>query len=293
MLASLAAALVSLVLTPITARAARRLQWFDHPDGERKRHVGPIAPSGGTALFCAFLAGAWIAAPAPGLAAVSVAAAVVYSMGLYDDLRGLPPWTKIVIEAGAAAIVVTSGIWRFTPAGAVAAAAWLVLCTNALNLLDGIDGLAASTAAIAAGGMLLMRGGAAGPLAVLVGALAGFLPYNLPPARVFLGDSGSLTLGLLLGAATLWTGGGSLARWTPAAATLVLPLADTAWVAARRWRLGRPIFQADREHFHHRLRDRLGNAWMVLLLLAALDVAVTAGAVAAYRNWFGAHPALW
>ncbi len=294
MLGGFAAAALCLLLTPLLAAAARRAGWFDHPDGRRKTHHGPVAPAGGTAVLLAVLAGGWFGGiyGIPGVPQVMVAAGVIYAIGLIDDLRGMAPWTRLAIECAAAALAVGSGPWHFTPPAAAAVTAWLVLCTNAFNLLDGLDGLAASTAILAAAGMLLMHNGASGLLAVLAGALAGFLVFNLPPARVFLGDSGSLTVGLLLGAATLWSSRGAwssgetLARWLPGACTLALPIADTGRVALRRWRGGRRIFQGDREHIHHRMRDLTGSSWKVLLLLSVFNAAVAAAAATVYRHIF-------
>ena len=171
---------------------------------------------------------------------------------------------------------------------------WLTLCANAMNLIDGLDGLAAGVAAIASGSMLLVaalvsEGEVALLLAAVTGGCLGFLPYNRNPARVFMGDVGSQLLGYLLGAASLlgmFKAHALLGFLAPLA--LGLPLADTAWAFVRRALHGRNPLRADRGHIHHRLldlgcsqREAVGLLYAVSALLGLLAVALAAhGALA-------------
>ena len=202
-------------------------------------------------------------------------ATLITMVGIIDDTWGVSPLQKVLGQVAAAAIPIQFGIGMdvltnpmggmifLGPFGLVLTAVWFVALSNVMNLIDGIDGLATGIATIASG-TVLFAASAAGDVptamlaAALIGSTLGFLPYNYNPARIFLGDTGSMLLGYLLaglsvlGAYKSYT---ALALLVPLAA-LGVPVLDTALAITRRWRTRRPIFQADTEHLHHRLLRR-------------------------------------
>ena len=199
------------------------------------------------------------------------AAALVFFMGLVDDIRGLKPWQKLACQIPAAAIAFWAGVAIRGVGGVGISAAlsfpitllWLVGCANAFNLIDGIDGLAAgaglfATITIVIGALLTDNVPLAIATVPLAGALLGFLRYNFNPASIFLGDSGSLTIGFLLGCyGVLWTNKATTALgMTAPLMAFALPLLDTAVAIARRFLRRQPIMAGDSSHLHHRLLAR-------------------------------------
>ena len=275
---------LALILSPLVRDASRRAGWVDRPDHDRKIHLRPIPRVGGVAIISAYLvtlclvfflpyqelpfdlpmawSAAWPLLPAVG---------VIFVTGVIDDLFGLNAPQKFSGQILAAGVAYWAGFgidtlggksldpWIAIPVTIL----WLVACSNALNLIDGMDGLAAGVAFFATATMLIaalvhQQMVMAIVTAPLLGALLGFLRYNFNPASIFLGDSGSLTVGFLLGCYG--------AQWTHKSATILgmtaplialsLPLLDTALAIVRRFLRNRPIFSADRSHIHHKLLDR-------------------------------------
>ena len=212
---------------------------------------------------------------------------LIFLVGVADDVRGVGPGPKLVVEFAAAAAVMASGllIERVTILGSTWAlgwlsypvtAAWLVGLTNAFNLIDGVDGLAPGIAALAGaacGAILIVRGHQpeAMLLAAFVGAMLGFLVYNFEPASIFLGDSGSLVAGFLLAATAIagWQKGATALASAVPLMIFALPIADAATTLVRRTvatperspaSMLRQLAQPDREHIHHRL---LALGWSV------------------------------
>ena len=198
-----------------------------------------------------------------------IGALIIAFMGGLDDIVTLTPWIKFLGQILAAVVVVRSGLvidaitWSTEQtyieisnlSGAVITIFWIVLCTNAVNLIDGLDGLAAGVTAICSffllvGSVLFSTAepAAAIILMALIGACLGFIPFNFNPAQIFMGDVGSQFLGFILATASIL----GLFK-LQAVAAFALPLADTGFAVVRRLAHGQSPFQADKGHFHHRL----------------------------------------
>jgi UDP-GlcNAc:undecaprenyl-phosphate GlcNAc-1-phosphate transferase len=303
---AIAAGLVALGLTPLARALAIRTGALDHP-GPRRVHQLPTPRFGGLAMAAAVLGVAWLARALPGpaqkldphpLVGLTWAAVPVLALGVLDDLRGVGPWAKLAVQACAALTLtvfgygvplltnpfgdpIVTGVWSL-PLTVI----WVVVLTNAVNLIDGLDGLAAGVVAIACaalwatarhhGDFYVMF-----IASLLLGACGGFLWWNRPPARVFMGDTGSQFLGLTLSALSLLEN-----RKGTAAITLLLPIvalgvpiADSALSFLRRIRRGAHVFHGDAGHIHHRLLDAglsprgaLATLWGLSLLCGGAAV---------------------
>ncbi len=320
------AALVTNMMVPIVSAFARAARVMDYPGG-RRAHESPVPRLGGIAIAggVALAAGATGLAMFPGwgqrlhivdLAALVVATAMVAVVGLAEDLVGVSSGRRFLVEAGAATLLVAVG-WEFQILGLpfrqelhlgwlapVITVVWIVGVTNAINLLDGLDGLAAGVVAIISGSYLvfcIVKGEvfSAVLMAAICGACLGFLRHNWAPARVFMGDTGSLTLGFLLAATTVHASlkaTGAVVLLVPVLA-LGVPVVDTLLVMLTRF-LRRPggtikerlrdVFHADRSHLHHVLevlqphRTKVVKSIYVLVLVTcvmALFVAVSKNGV--------------
>ncbi len=277
--------LLSFLLTPIIRDRIGALGFLDHPDGGRKKHAGPVPRVGGIAIALSY-AGTFAIAlllpfsyaqilhgALPDIWKLSLVGSVVFLTGVLDDLVGLNAWKKLLGILSGAVLAYCSGIrvdihllpWlaAYPWVGFVVTIAWLVGCTNAFNLIDGMDGLAAGVGLFASVTMLvaaLVQGNLALALATmpLVGCLIGFLRYNFNPASVFLGDSGSLLIGFLLACyGALWSQKSvALVALLAPVIAVSIPLLDVTISIARRFLRNQPIFQGDRGHIHHKLLDR-------------------------------------
>jgi len=274
---------VSLGLTPWMARTARRMGIVDRPDSELKTQSEPVPYLGGLAVFVAFLAGF---APFYDLdrqvLAILLGGTLVALLGLLDDLGDMKPGTKLLGQALAILIVMKAGIaikivflpsWIALPLSFL----WLLGMTNAFNIIDIMDGLSSGVGAIACFFLLIvsLQGGQTGPASVavaLMGALAGFLIFNFRPARIYLGDTGSLFIGFMLGALGMV---GIYAKANPVAVIapvliLGVPIFDTMFVIIVRWMRGQSPLKGSPDHFALRLRKwRLTIAQTVVLSYAA------------------------
>ncbi|MBI2377624.1 MAG: undecaprenyl/decaprenyl-phosphate alpha-N-acetylglucosaminyl 1-phosphate transferase [Deltaproteobacteria bacterium] len=279
------AAAVSAFLTPLVCRLAHAIDAVDAPGEARKIHDRPIPRIGGVAVVAGFFVpilgllihtnriSRLMFADGQLVTAFVVGALVILALGVYDDLRSAGAKLKLAVET-----VVALGMWfagfrielLSNPVGmpiALDQAAslfltvfWIVGITNALNLIDGLDGLAAGVSLCAVGvlfGVSLFDNNALLCLlaAALAGSVLGFLFFNFNPARIFLGDSGALFLGFTLATISVWTQqkGATLAALVIPVLALGLPILDTTLSVVRRVRRGKNPFQADREHLHHRL----------------------------------------
>ena len=270
--------LLCLGLTPLCRELFLRAGLVDKPDAERKLHERAVPRIGGIpiVLSCAgsFLLLYWIFGNRGRiyiqhgqiLHAVLPACLVIFTVGLLDDLVGLKPSQKLLGQVIASALAIFFGVRLSTmhmptALSVVLSFLWLICCTNAVNLIDGMDGLAAGVGLLTTLTTLVIalifgHYGLALATAPLAGALLAFLRYNFSPASVFLGDCGSLTIGFMLGCFGL--------IWSQHTVTLVgsaaplmalaLPLADVVLAITRRFLRDAPIFQADRGHIHHRMQ---------------------------------------
>ena len=306
----------SLLLTPLVRDTFRRWGVVDQPDQIRKHHKHPIPRVGGIAIAVSYLAAIGTGLLLPFTYSSSIAkflpqawkllpaVAIVFAIGLLDDLRGLRPSQKLIGQTVAAMVAYWAGvhidllayhplsIWVSFPLTII----WLVGCTNALNLIDGLDGLAAGVGLFATITMLLAALLHQNLYLVLVtmplvGCLLGFLRYNFNPASVFLGDCGSLLIGFLLGVfgALSSQKSATLLGMTAPLMAVAIPLLDTGLSIVRRFLRHQPIFGADRGHIHHRLLDRgLTPRQVALLMYGICSLAATLSLVqSAAQNRFG------
>ncbi|MCK6480012.1 MAG: hypothetical protein L6R43_07645 [Planctomycetes bacterium] len=267
LLALAVAGVVTAAAAPLAQAAARRFGLVNVPRADRwSKRSTPLL--GGVALFAGFLAAtlAFLPLREPRVQAVLAGAALLFAVGLWDDAKHLRPSTKLAAQLAAAAILILGGIEVEIAGrrvfGIPLTILWVVGITNALNLLDNMDGLAGGVGAI---GALVMAAFAAttgvdwlAPLALAVaGAALGFLPWNVSPARQFLGDAGSLPLGFLLAAVgilgTYREAGNVLLVLAAPVFVLGVPILDTTLVTLVRKFHGRKVSQGGRDHLSHRL----------------------------------------
>ncbi|MGQ9516850.1 MAG: glycosyltransferase family 4 protein [Anaerolineae bacterium] len=271
MLIFLTALVVAAGSTPLLRRLAPRLGFMDQPSA-RKLHSVPIPRLGGVAIYLAFV----IALLAfedryniSQLLSIVLGATLASSLGLWDDRRPLPPWLKLIGQTIAAGILIIADVrislFPWSTLNVLATLFWVVGITNALNLMDNMDGLAAGVAAIAAGFFLLLAAGSGQYLvgalaAALLGACIGFLFYNLNPAQIFMGDSGSLFIGFMLAAVGIklrFPQNITAVTWMIPVLVLGLPIFDTGLVIISRLRRGvNPLSTPGKDHLSHRLVAR-------------------------------------
>jgi UDP-GlcNAc:undecaprenyl-phosphate GlcNAc-1-phosphate transferase len=291
---------ISLLLTPVVRNVFRGVGLVDQPD-TRKLHTEPIPRVGGIPILIAFL-GAYIVllllpleanhsirAAFPTAVRLVPACVLIFLVGLIDDLRPVRPWQKLLGQLAAGCLAVWGGVEIQSMAGHTIPSViggpltimWLIACTNAFNLIDGVDGLAAGIGLFASATTLISALGqgrmdVALATVPLVGALLGFLRFNFNPASIFLGDSGALLVGFLLGCyAVVWSQKSvTILGLAAPLMALAIPLFDTSLAVVRRFLRRQPIFGADREHIHHKLLARgLAPRSVALILYGLCGVA--------------------
>lgn len=323
------AALVTFLVTPLYRRVALRIGAVDIPDSEdRKIHRDPTPTSGGVGIL-AGVAGGFIVARFLGVfremfttstepLGVIAAAFFVVMIGVIDDIRGMRAATKLAAQIIAAGTLVLAGVQFFyfwlpnvglvslsPDLAAALTVIWTVAVINGVNLIDGLDGLAAGVTAIAAGALFVysfqaQHGQATVATlfpALVFGSCIGFLPHNFNPARIFMGDSGSMLLGLLLASSTVSGVGRTIEPKFSDVAGLVIPvllplfvlavpLADVGFAILRRAKAGKPVFHADKSHIHHWLLDMAQShrravlvmwSWSAMLASAAMVLSIGYG----------------
>lgn len=286
------AALVTWLVTPLAVLAAHATGLIDRPVGY-KGHGRPTPYLGGSALMAGILVAALAFGGATGPAALLIAGAVgLWVVGTADDRFNLSPFLRLAIELGFGALLFAAGhgwaVFGDPVLDLVLTCLWVAGIVNAVNLMDNMDGAAATVGGISAAGAGVLAALSADPaLAVLcfaaAGACAGFLPRNLArPSRIFMGDGGSMPLGLLLAGASMAAASDAAhgpASLAAAVAIVGLVILDTTLVTVSRRRGGRPLLTGGRDHLTHRLRTRLGTPQAVAALLATAQIGLCVAAV--------------
>ena len=296
-LAFVLALVLSLYSTPLMRQAAIRFGIVDRPDGRLKTQREPVPYLGGLSIYLSFLLAltATLRFDSTEVLGLLLAGAIVVILGLVDDFGVLTPGQKLAGQVVAVLTLMNASVYvklAFLPAPLAIGLsfAWLLAVTNAFNIIDVMDGLAAGVAAVAALALFAAaawngRGPYAVLLAALAGALLGFLRWNFAPARIYMGDAGSLFIGLMLGALAMnnaYTRRNLVAALSPAV-ILGVPLFDMLFVMYVRRRRGLPVMLGSPDHFALRLRKwRLSTrqtvlaSWGAALLLGLAAIAMMA-----------------
>ena len=280
-LALLTALVVSFLMTPVVKSFAYKVGAIDVPKDARRMHHKPIPRLGGLAIFAGFMVSILLFVDIrlnPQMQSILLGAVIIVVLGVVDDIMALPAKLKFVVQIAAALIPALNGVsiqalsspnifsgnayWVLDWLSIPITVLWIVGITNAVNLIDGLDGLANGVSAVSAATVLVIalicsETQVAIVMAALVGACVGFLPYNLNPAKMFMGDTGATFLGFIL--ATMSIQGlfkfYAVISFAVPFLILGLPIFDTAFAMIRRVAHGQSPMHADRGHIHHRLID--------------------------------------
>lgn len=306
---------ISAVLTPFVKKFAIKMKVIDIPKDNRRIHKKPIPLLGGLAIYFSFILTLILKSGSLSRSEIGIiiGATIIVIGGFLDDKFDIRPWHKLLIQMASALSLVIYGIRIQLITNPISSSelyisigilsipltiVWVVGITNALNLIDGLDGLAAGVAFISAVTIFIIallnnRSEAAVLTVILSGAILGFLPYNFNPATIFMGDTGAQLLGFLLAAISIEGAIKSAAAFAIAVPILALgiPIYDILFAMIRRKLNGRPIMQADRGHLHHRLLD-MGltqrQAVIIMYLISAVlgSFAIIAMQVSTQRSYF-------
>jgi UDP-GlcNAc:undecaprenyl-phosphate/decaprenyl-phosphate GlcNAc-1-phosphate transferase len=290
------ALLVTLAVTPVVAKLARRTGLIDAPGGH-KAHAIATPYLGGLAIAVGLLVAALIfAGRRDQLIVIILGAGVLGLVGLIDDVQPLAPWIRLSCEIAAALALwvagIRAGVFNIEGIDLVLTVLWVVAVTNAYNFIDNMDGIASGVAAAAAVGIAAIASHNGDFLVTslalaVAGAAIGFLRYNFPPARIFLGDGGSMLLGFLVAALILQIDL-PVAPWPPRVLSTVLlagvPLFDLTVVVVARLRDGRRIWLGSTDHTSHRLAAGGRSRRHVLVVSIAAQLACSGLAYLVYRQ---------
>ena len=272
--------LVTFIAVPIVKMIAEKIGAVDVPKDGRRMHKKPIPRLGGLAMIYGFFVSILcFTSITTEIRGIMIGCLILGGLGVIDDIHPLSAKLKLAVQIIAAIIPVLSGVtisFFSVPAfidpsgmlhlhpivGAVISVVWIIAITNAVNLIDGLDGLAAGVSSIASMSILfiaVINGNSiiAVLAAALVGSCVGFLPFNVNPAKIFMGDTGSTFLGYMLATMSIYGlfKGYALITFVAPFLILGLPIFDTAFAIIRRIIHHRPVMEADRGHLHHRLID--------------------------------------
>ena len=300
----IAAFILTFVTTPFVKKLAFKIGAVDVPRDNRRMHKKPTARLGGLAIFIGFIISALVYADMTrALGGILAGCAVIVVLGIFDDIYALSAKLKFGVQLIAALMPVFCGVridfikvpefisqygyiglgWFSVPLTVL----WIVGITNAINLLDGLDGLACGVSTIAALTLLCIALIVGEPevafiTSALAGACFGFLPYNFNPAKLFMGDTGALLLGFVLSTISVQGLFKGYAVISIAAPFLILglPIFDTASAILRRLKSGRPIMSPDRGHLHHRLVDAGFSQKQAVTIIYLLSLVLCITAVA-------------
>jgi UDP-GlcNAc:undecaprenyl-phosphate GlcNAc-1-phosphate transferase len=307
MMAFIVSAALAFAATPIAKHWAEKVGAIDVPKDNRRVHKKPTPLLGGLSIYFACLTGIILFIPLnQKIIGILAGATVIVICGYFDDIRSLSPKTKFLVQIIAAVIAIYCGVRidRFTnplvflnksewiELGIFAypvTALWIVGLTNAFNLIDGLDGLAAGVSTISSV-TLLVAAALLGPeqvyipimTAIVAGSTLGFLPYNFNPAKIFMGDTGAMFLGYMLSvisAIGVLKSATALAFLVPVLA-MGLPILDTIFAMVRRIANGKSMVEADKGHFHHKLIDKGYSQKQAVLTLYSISAILGVGAVA-------------
>lgn len=275
--------------TPWVMKLAKKVGAIDDPKDNRRVHKSPVPRLGGLAIFIGFIVAVLVNLEFlvnRNLIGIMLGAAVVVAAGVYDDIKPLSAKKKLLIQIIAAGIVAYSGVYVkgftnplfflmpdakvYIPFGFLAIPVtifWIVGVTNAVNLIDGMDGLAAGISVISSVTLMIVAiitadGGSRYLVIALAASLAGgaigFLPYNFNPAKIFMGDTGSMFLGFMLAVISMMGAMKGAASFSIAVPLLAVgvPIFDTLLAMIRRYINGKPVMGADKGHLHHRLLEK-------------------------------------
>ena len=293
-LALLVALVVSFLMTPVVKTFAYKVGAIDVPKDARRMHKIPIPRLGGLAIFIGFIVSILLFVKiTPEMQSILLGAVIIVVLGVVDDIMALPALLKFVVQIVAALIPALNGVqiiafsnpnsfsdniyWVLGNLSIPFTVLWIVAITNSVNLIDGLDGLANGVSAISATTMLVIA---------LVGGCVGFMPYNMNPAKMFMGDTGATFLGYIL--ATMSIQG--LFKYYAVISFVVpflilgLPIFDTAFAFIRRIAHGQSPMHADRSHIHHRLIDMglnqkqaVATLYVISAILGLSAVVLTTG----------------
>lgn len=294
--------IVSLILTPIVIKVSHKLGIVDQPNF-RKVHTKPISVLGGTVILISFLVGIWLGHPIETeVKPLVIGSVLIYLVGLIDDIYDLKPIIKLLGQVIAALVVVYYGVTidfislpigltiHFGILGIPITVIWIVAITNAINLIDGLDGLASGVSMIA-----LMTIGFIAILqanifimmicSVLIGALLGFLFFNFHPAKIFLGDSGALLVGFIVGFLSLlgFKNITFVSLFFPIV-ILAVPFIDTLFAMIRRVKKGQHIMQADKSHLHHKFLELGYSHRQTVLLIYSIALLFSLASIILYLS---------
>ncbi len=293
------ALLVALLVTPVAIRLAHKLGVVDLPNA-RKVHVGAMPRMGGVAIYAGFVVGALLLGYfTRQVAALLIAGTLVMGVGLYDDIKGISPKGKLLVQLVAALVLIKGGVYvQFITnpfdGGVISlgifaiplSVLWLVGMSNAVNLVDGLDGLSAGVSSIAALTIAVacfVQGNlvTCSLAAVLAAAACGFLRYNFHPAKTFMGDCGSLFLGFMLGALAMmgFSKGATIISIFIPFLIMGIPIFDTMFAIIRRLFQHKPIFEADKGHLHHCLLSCGLSHRQTVLVIYGISLVMGAAAV--------------
>lgn len=298
--------LLAFLSTPFVKKLAKKIGAIDIPKDKRRMHTDSVPLIGGLAIFLGFLVSTVIFTEIDiKIIAILSGALIMVMLGVFDDKYALGAKFKLMIQIIAAAIPVIAGvrieriILPFLKSGGIEfgwlaypiTILWIVALTNAVNLIDGLDGLAAGVSAIASFSMFLialMQGNyvIAVMSAALVGACCGFLPYNFSPASIFMGDTGSTFLGFVMASLSvlgLFKIHAIISFAVPFIA-FGIPIFDTSFAIFRRIKEHRPIMSPDRGHLHHRLVDMGFSHKQAVLIIYAICIVLGAVAVLSFKS---------
>ncbi|TDM03673.1 glycosyltransferase family 4 protein [Macrococcus carouselicus] len=295
-------AIISFCLTPVLIWVSPCIGAMDKPNF-RKVHKKPVSILGGTVILISFLIGIKIAQPIEEeIVPLVIGAILINMLGLVDDIYDLKPIIKLVGQILVSLIVVYHGITidlitlpfgfiiEFGVLSIPVTILWIVAVTNAINLVDGLDGLAAGVSMIALGtiGLIAIFQGNIFIImicSVLIGALLGFIRYNFYPASIFLGDNGALTLGFIIGVLSL-LGFKNITLISLLFPIIILgvPFIDMVFAMIRRYLKGQPVMQADKSHLHHKLLEHGYSHPQTVILIYSIAMLFSLASVILYLS---------